>query len=535
VINGDNGKTLTFQVVLYEGSNEIRFNYKRGSSAGSSFNVAGIENRDGSIGLRYTGLEDASFDDGLSVLFYRGSEVAPPSIPKVEPAPQPELDPQPQPEPQQPKPEIEPRGGSQLYFPLLPADSDVVLGLVNLGDSEASGVLQAFGLESGSVLEESDEIVIKRHGVHTVNLDDLFSTSIDNIAYLVFVGDSDTPVRGFCCLVDNVNGGAASYPASPLPKAGAHSLYLPSLKCGDGWSTEINFVSVSDKKMTAVVQLGETVKTKILGAHQSWKMVLGDSFRGSNSVSISLSSMFETAEDSVVGAVLYRYNGRLMAATELRNEGESNLAIPYLADGDGWWSSMVFYNPPDNSAEQCSFESLTHVRMSDEPLVSNEFGLDKGEVEVFIPQKIVSGAYALELNNNCPLMGTAYIGQGDNDVLGAYSVSGIAIEDGVFARVQASSERAWSGLVIYNPNAEKASVVLTAYDDEGNVVAENGKLEIEAHKEVVGLPESLFEEDITEISHVEFKSSQGLCGLLLNFRIENDLEMLDVLPLLTAE
>ncbi|HDS15419.1 MAG TPA: hypothetical protein ENN66_02140, partial [Proteobacteria bacterium] len=71
-------------MILYEGSNEIRFNYDLGHSAGDLLNVAGIENSDGSIGLRYAGLSTSNVR-GRSVLFYLGE----PGTTNPEPEPDP--------------------------------------------------------------------------------------------------------------------------------------------------------------------------------------------------------------------------------------------------------------------------------------------------------------------------------------------------------------------------------------------------------------------------------------------------------------
>ncbi len=69
----DSGERITFQVVLFEGSNEIYFNYNRVKSAGSSKHMIGIENQAGSMGLRYSGFDDAGIRSSMvTVRFYPG-------------------------------------------------------------------------------------------------------------------------------------------------------------------------------------------------------------------------------------------------------------------------------------------------------------------------------------------------------------------------------------------------------------------------------------------------------------------------------
>ena len=60
-----------YQIILKEGSTDILFNYEEAYSGGPDTVMVGIENNDGSIGLRYPGFDKGGLFTKRSVRFYK--------------------------------------------------------------------------------------------------------------------------------------------------------------------------------------------------------------------------------------------------------------------------------------------------------------------------------------------------------------------------------------------------------------------------------------------------------------------------------
>ena len=555
-----------FQVILYEGSNKIRFNYNLGRSSGGNHNVAGIENRDGSIGLRYSGIEGTSFNNGLSVLFYPpDSNINPP-----DPNPNPEP-PTPQPDPEEVDqdgdgytvsqgdcndndPTIHPGAvevcgdgvdnncdgqidegcnsaiGAKLYFPLFGGEEEVFIGLVNAQSDDVAGTMQAFD-SGGELLDSSDDIVIKGHGRVEIELEKEFAIPLSEIAYVVFAGEQGTRLSGYCRLLDEDGGAAAAYPVQLRPVAGGNELYVPEVLAGDGWRTEISFVVLSDKRMTASVDYNNGFKEGpfLIDPGEARMMTIENST--ATNARIKISSWVYSPDDVLLGAVLYRHESKLAAAA-LETAGHQQLTAPYLADQDGWWSSLMIYNPTGDGDSECTLGGVVPIRGNQlEDFESKQ--LKPGESLPLTSKDWAPEACALDFASKCTLLGTGFIGQGDN-VLGAYSLFGAAQREGCFPRVQSLSSSRWSGLVLYNPTDKKVKVKLTAYDDSGHKL-DYREQELAGQESLVGVLDSLFDaEAVSEATQVVFSSDEGLYGLLLNYQEVDGNKMVEVLPTLAA-
>ncbi|MCD6269610.1 MAG: putative metal-binding motif-containing protein [Deltaproteobacteria bacterium] len=62
-----------FQIILYEKDNSIIFNYRNGTIAPANATFVGIENKNGSTGLRYRGLSSTQSNKYLAVRFFPGT------------------------------------------------------------------------------------------------------------------------------------------------------------------------------------------------------------------------------------------------------------------------------------------------------------------------------------------------------------------------------------------------------------------------------------------------------------------------------
>jgi hypothetical protein len=553
-------------VVLYEGSNRIQINYKDGICGNDWMNVIGIENSTGTAGIQYDGLYNKNLA-GISIVFSPSGDDFPVDMdqdgytvaqgdcddrnPDVHPGaaeicgdgidndcnglvddgcsadtPIDEAD-----------DVVKDQNTDRLYFPLLPADSQNYLGLVNSRkEKELAGVFEAYDRD-GALLGESKVVKVPPLGRFEQKLESLFTDISEEIAYLVFVGENGFSGSGYCRIVDPEEGDSAVYPACGQPNE-AKELYIPQLLCGDkwkGWSTEIAIVQPGKKNFYYSLYYGNDVKnpTKITGGKSGSQCIL--TFDDSNATSARIVAALESvpkplqSEDGIIGVVLYRHSG-MIAAARLQSRGSQDLVVPYLLGENGWWSSETFYNSGSDSAQECSISAV--CRTPDdrgEGLVELSFG--RYAVDTLVPEKLQTGSYALELGNQCECLGVSFIGCNGSDFLGGYSISGQGSEQGVFASIEVGEvSHSWSGVALYNPGDEPVDVALTAFDDDGNKVGETVSHTIAPGELLSGVPESLMKQSLAKATHIIYTADHKLFGLLVNYRDQEGQEMLDIMP-----
>jgi hypothetical protein len=280
--------------------------------------------------------------------------------------------------------------------------------------------------------------------------------------------------------------------------------------------------------MKAVLYLndGQEIGPKIMNQGAMERVVIKKSAATAARVEISYFKLDQT--DMLVGAVLYRKDGRLMAATGLSSDADGRITMPYLVEGDGWWSSLSFYNQADDgNGDDCELKSVTRVRGSSDGEPGADLKLDEEEAKDF--WKFPAGSYALDMENPCGLTGVGFLGHGE--ALGSYCLSSEALKEGELGPLCKATKEGWCGIVLYNPNPASAKVELLAYDAAGKLVAKVVRT-IAGHQNLVGLPQTVFGREVSGATHLIYRADQGLLGVLINHNDESGGEKLDVLPVL---
>ena len=117
----------------------------------------------------------------------------------------------------------------------------------------------------------------------------------------------------------------------------------------------------------------------------------------------------------------------------------------------------------------------------------------------------------------------------DGNLLAAYAEGGgTGAKTGIFAKIE---KNGWTGIAFVNTEATAASVTLTAYDDNGTVVATQ-VLPVGGHAKVVNLAEAIFSQNISSATYIAYSSDRNVVGFQLNG--SSDGTMLDGLPALAG-
>ena len=112
----------------------------------------------------------------------------------------------------------------------------------------------------------------------------------------------------------------------------------------------------------------------------------------------------------------------------------------------------------------------------------------------------------------------------DGKQLGGYTGVGISGTEGVFAKIDKDGG---TGIAFVNIEDSPTTVTMTAYDDDGNVIATK-TVDLNAYEKVVDVPSDLFSTDISNATYITYSSDRNVVGFQLN--VSSDGMMLDALP-----
>ena len=130
----------------------------------------------------------------------------------------------------------------------------------------------------------------------------------------------------------------------------------------------------------------------------------------------------------------------------------------------------------------------------------------------------------MEITAADPITGLELFGTTNGNQLAGYTGVGISRTAGVFPKVEKDG---WTGIAFVNIGDVAATVTLTAYSDDGAVVATE-VMNLAANAKVVNLAENLFSQDISAATYIGFSADREVVGFQLNG--SSDGMMLDGLP-----
>ncbi len=176
----------------------------------------------------------------------------------------------------------------------------------------------------------------------------------------------------------------------------------------------------------------------------------------------------------------------------LTDKTASTIYYPHVAS-NGWWTGIVAYNPSESA---CTITitpySAQGTLLSPSTLSIAGKGKYIGAVaELGLPAQTAW----FKIDSTQPLTGFELFGTVDGNQLAAYAGGGgTGAKAGVFAKIE---KNGWTGIAFVNTEDSAASVTLTAYNDNGTVVATQ-VLPVGGHAKVVNNPETIFSQDISE-------------------------------------
>lgn len=216
-------------------------------------------------------------------------------------------------------------------------------------------------------------------------------------------------------------------------------------------------------------------------------------------------------------SVSYTYdaNGNL-----LRRASEAVLVAAHVYDGAGWWSRLTLVNSGD-SDNPVTFQlydddgSLALTKTADGLPPGAQFSADVGS---YFGTPVKDRSLSVRVISRSPLKGVLEFGQGDLSLVTLPLLSSASTRL-TFPYVVVYPDPIYpfyTGLTLVNASSSTASVVLTGYTGEGEVLGSTDPpAAIPANGKLTRLVNEVFPDDATRVRAIAVASSQPLVGFEL--------------------
>jgi hypothetical protein len=409
---------------------------------------------------------------------------------------------------------------SKLYFPHIDAKSPrrTEVAVINGSSTSASGTLKGYS-STGSLIETKN-ISLPSHGRWEKDVAVEFVSSRD-IEYMIFESESDT-AHGYAKSVD----AGLSRVALPAVRElnAALDIYVSHIASDDYWWTAIGLLNTNTSSKMVSISFDDGRSTTVsLAAGEKKLLTIASLFAGIPQPGVR-SAVIGNA-GGVIGWELFgSRNGKQQDGLLLTGSASTTLYYPHI-DCDGWWTGIVAYN--ESSAGAALTVNPYNKEGAPFPTITENVAGKGKYIGLASHLGLPAGTEWLRINSSQPLSGFELFGNADGRQLAAYSAlrSGGA-RWGILPKLE---QEGWTGIVFVNAEESAASITLTAYSDDGTVVATR-LLALGGHAKVVNLAENIFSQAIASATYIVYSSDRNVVGFQLNGSADG--AMLDGLPTL---
>jgi len=401
-----------------------------------------------------------------------------------------------------------------LYFPYVQATAPwaTKVGMVNINtESNVRGTLRYYDSAGIEVMEEDFFVVQPQARIEVAVFDPA-------VAYLTFTTGT-FGARGYAKI--SMNGmQRAALPAVEAVSEG--DLYMHHIVSDDTWESRLVFLNTTDERKDLVLDvMGATSIMVRVAAHSQRVSTISELFGNQKPVDIR-SGVVRNAE-GIVAAELFEATNQMFGIT-LDDDLASTMYYPHVVSTNQWETGIAMYNPQPMPSEA----TVTSFDADGSELGSSTQSLGSYEnyVRTWRTTGWMEGAAWSMVEGGEPLTGfLAYCSKISEQSAG-FSTVNMARQKGVFPEIE---QDGWTGIGMVNVGDAEAAVTLTAFDNEGNVIAAE-TLSLGVGAKVVALAQDLFTSDISAATYITFSADQPIAGFQLNG--SGDDMMLDGLPAL---
>jgi hypothetical protein len=409
----------------------------------------------------------------------------------------------------------------EIYFPHVASDGiwKTEIGIINT-DSEQSlrGVLQAFS-DSGQPVDSKSVALVPKGRIEVIVDDEFFSPS--EIGYIIFKSDSGNSCGYLKFYVEGKY--RVAIPAASEINSG--DIYISHIASDPNWITGISILNTTSSSKNLSIEFDNgTAQIKTIAANEHQAFTIRGLFGGKPQPDIK-SGVIKNG-NGIVGLEIFgstETSGlNYLSGILLKDETTTNIYYPHIASNSTWGTGVVAYNP---SATSCDL-TITPYSSDGTSLSPQTLTLSGQEKYIGTMEdlSLPNGTAWFSIEASSPITGLEMFSTKDGNQLGGYTGVGISGTDGLFAKIDKDGG---TGIAFVNIENFPASVTMNAYDDNGIVIATES-LNIPAHGKLLGVPSSLFSQDISSATYIAYSSSGNVVGFQLN--VSSDDMMLDALP-----
>ena len=373
---------------------------------------------------------------------------------------------------------------SKLYFPHVAASNlwQTEIAIINTSPNQTvTGTLRA--LSNLGQLIEAKDVTLSVRGRRQITVADEFINHT-NIGYIIFDTNSDTVVGYTKFYIAGIY--RAAIPA--VKEVNTSDIYISHIASNAEWWTGVSLVNTTSvtKNLTITFNTGQSVPYT-LNANEHKVFNILELFN--NQPRPDIQSAVITNASGVIGLELFGNIGGSdhLDGILLTDKTASTLYYPHVAN-DGWWTGIVAYNPSDLA---CTI-TITPYNAQGTPLSLTTRSLPGKEKYIGVVANLGLPAETawFKIDSTMPLTGFELFATFDGNQLAAYAGGvGTGAKSGVFPKIEKNG--GWTGIAFVNTEASMASVTLTAYNDNGTVVATQ-VIPVPGHAKVVDLAENIF-------------------------------------------
>jgi hypothetical protein len=402
----------------------------------------------------------------------------------------------------------------RLYFPHVDTTSpwETEIALINVSPTPLTGTLK--GYSNTGTLIDTMGISMAPHGRRQITIAHEF-TNPTSIGYLVFeAGSGDA-----CGYTKFYTEGTYRVAVPAVKEVNITDIYLSHIDSSDQWWTGVSLLNTTGSEKTLAIDFDNGQSRSVTlapGEHQAF--IIAGLFEGQSQPDIH--SAVITNANGVVGLELFG-SGNQLSGVLLKDDTTATLYYPHVEAGE-WWTGIVAYNP-SSSATTLTITPYTDTGTA---LATQTREIPAGGkyVGTVASLGLPPGTAWFTIDSTHPITGFELFGTTDGNQLAGYTGVGISGREGVFAKIDKAG---WTGIAFVNREGTTASVILTAYDDEGNTVATE-TVSLGPHAKEVRLAQNFFTQDIGSATYIGYASDTEIVGFQLNG--SSDGMMLDGLP-----
>ena len=420
--------------------------------------------------------------------------------------------------------QAEPIVTTPIYYPHIAcADGwETRLCLINRNATDLSGIFYAYN-DKGDLLDSTNRLTLAAGGRIQFQVSQNFIRE-DEIGYVIFAAETDS-AAGIVGYTKFYIDGRYRVAVPLVTRVNQGDIFVSHIDSEDKWWTGVSLLNTTDKKkeLTFVFDNGAS-ETVALAAKEHRAIKMSTLWQRGSVGSAAHSAVIQNAA-GIVGLELFS-QGDQLSGILIKDQTATEIYYPHIAVADVWWTGVVAYNATAEMGK------LTFTAYSD---AGTDLG-EKSDVSIAGHSQYVGSVAELDfpagtawfkVKSEQPIVGFELFGTANGNQLAGYSGAAISGVEGVLPKLESEG---YTGIAMVNTTAATAKITLTAYKNDGTVVATEEDIVLNGYAKIVDEAENLFSQDISRATYITYKSNRELVAFQINGA--NDNMMLDALPAL---